>query len=269
MIKCGITGFNGNLGKTFITLNNKFNYIRFKGDIRKKKEVNNWIKKNNFDLLIHFAAIVPTSIVNKRYKKALSVNYLGTKYLVDAIIRYNKSIEWFFFASTSHVYPKKFYKISEKHKTKPSSKYGKTKLLAEKYIEKNLKNTKTKFCVGRIFSIIDNKGSEFFLRGLLKKIKENRKKIILNNLNHERDFLTTNQISKIILLLWKKKITDIINIGSGIKTNLKLIARVFAIEAKKDLVFKFNNPTCQVANISKLKKIGFKVKKLNFKRFFY
>ena len=70
-------------------------------------------------------------------------------------------------------------------------------------------------------------------------------------------------------MLWKKKITGIINIGSGIKTNLKFIARVFATVAKKNIVFKFNNPTCQVANISKLKKIGFKVKKLNFKRFFY
>ena len=176
MIKCGITGFNGNLGKTFTAINNKFKYIKFKGDISKKNDVNKWIKENNFDLLIHFAAIVPTTIVKKQYKKALKTNYTGTKYLVDAINRHNKSINWFFFASTSHVYPHKFHKINEKHKSKPSSKYGKTKLLAEQYIEKKLKKTKIKFCIGRIFSIIDNKGSEFFLRGLLEKIKKNKKK---------------------------------------------------------------------------------------------
>tara|TARA_B100001964_G_C14178640_1_gene575089 strand:+ start:209 stop:1018 length:810 start_codon:yes stop_codon:yes gene_type:complete len=269
MIKCGLTGFNGNLGKTFTTLNNKFKYINFKGDISKKNDINKWIKENNFDLLIHFAALVPTSIVNKQYRKALKTNYIGTKYLVDAILRYNKSIDWFFFASTSHVYPQKFYKINEKHKTKPSSKYGKTKLLAEKYIEKKLNKTNIKFCIGRIFSIIDNKGEQFLLNGLLSKIKKKEKIIILKNLNHYRDFLTTEQISKIILMLWKRKVTGLINIGSGIKTNLQSIAKIFAIKAKKKLIFKFNKPTYLVANVSKLKKIGFKPKKLNFVRFFY
>ena len=138
MIKCGLTGFSGNLGKTFTTLNNKFKYINFKGDISKKNDINKWIKENNFDLLIHFAALVPTSIVNKQYRKALKTNYIGTKYLVDAIIRHNKSIDWFFFASTSHLYPHQFYKINEKHKNKPTSKYGKTKILAKKNIEKKI-----------------------------------------------------------------------------------------------------------------------------------
>ena len=251
MIKCGLTGFSGNLGKTFTTLNNKFKYINFKGDISKKNDINKWIKENNFDLLIHFAALVPTSIVNKQYRKALKTNYIGTKYLVDAIIRHNKSIDWFFFAS------------------KPSSKYGKTKLLAEKYVEKKLNKTNIKFCIGRIFSIIDNKGEQFLLNGLLNKIKKKEKIIILKNLNHYRDFLTTEQISKIILMLWKRKITGMINIGSGIKTNLQSIAKIFAIKAKKKLIFKFNKPTYLVANVSKLKKIGFKPKKLNFVRFFY
>jgi UDP-glucose 4-epimerase len=104
MVKCGITGFNGNLGKTFLIYKKNFQYVKFKGDIRKKKEIEHWIKNNNFDILIHFAALVPTSIVNRNYKKALNVNFKGTKYLVDAIIKYNKKIDWFFFSSTSHVY---------------------------------------------------------------------------------------------------------------------------------------------------------------------
>ena len=47
MIKCGLTGFSGNLGKTFTTLNNKFKYINFKGDISKKNDINKWIKESN------------------------------------------------------------------------------------------------------------------------------------------------------------------------------------------------------------------------------
>ena len=97
MLKCGITGFNGNLGKTFLKYKKKFNYIKFKGDISKKKEVDDWIKNNNFQILIHFAALVPTLSVNQNYKYALKLNYMGTKYLVDAIVKYKKNIDWFFF----------------------------------------------------------------------------------------------------------------------------------------------------------------------------
>ena len=97
MLRCGITGFNGNLGKAFLKRNTKFRYIKFKGDISKKKEIYNWIKNNDFDIFIHFAAIVPTSIVNNSYQRALNVNYRGTKYLVDAIVKYKKKIDWFFF----------------------------------------------------------------------------------------------------------------------------------------------------------------------------
>ena len=63
MYRCGITGHSGILGKS-IQRNLNFNYIRFNGDITKKR-VEKWISKNKFDYLIHLAAIVPTSIVEK------------------------------------------------------------------------------------------------------------------------------------------------------------------------------------------------------------
>ena len=90
MKKCGITGFKGNLGKTFLKVNNKFRYFKFRGDVRKKKQLENWLKNNKFDVIIHFAALVPTYKVNNNYKKALDINYNGTKHLVDGIIEYQK-----------------------------------------------------------------------------------------------------------------------------------------------------------------------------------
>ena len=44
MVKCGITGFNGNLGKTFLKYNKKFQYIKFRGDISKKKRLSNGLR---------------------------------------------------------------------------------------------------------------------------------------------------------------------------------------------------------------------------------
>ena len=46
MLRCGITGYKGNLGKTFLKLNKNFRYIKFKGDIGKKKDINFWLKNN-------------------------------------------------------------------------------------------------------------------------------------------------------------------------------------------------------------------------------
>ena len=268
MINCGITGHRGNLGKKFQVVAKNFKFKKFKGDIRKVKDVEEWIEKENFDLIIHFAAIVPISVVNKKYNDAIKVNYLGTKNLVDAILKHRTNLKWFFYSSTSHVYKYSKKKIKESSKLEPISRYGKTKLMGENYIIKKLKNKKIKFCIGRIFSIIDNKNKEFFLKGLIRKIKVKDKLIKIENLNHYRDFVSTDQVSKAILLLWRKKHHGIINIASGKKTNLKDIARVFAKKNKKKIFFNNNVATSVLANIKKLKKYGWRQDNLNFVRYF-
>ena len=86
-------------------------------------------------------------------------------------------------------------KILESDKKKPISYYGKTKLLAENFIIKKLKNTKIKYCIGRIFSTSNkNQKKNYLVPDLIKKIKKTKKKITLNNLNHYRDFITMNLI---------------------------------------------------------------------------
>ena len=67
-------------------------------------------------------------------------------------------------------------KIKENFKTNPSSKYGKTKLLAENYINKKFRNFQINYCIGRIFSIFDNKSDGFFTPSLINKIKQKPKK---------------------------------------------------------------------------------------------
>ena len=102
MNKIGITGYSGSLGKILIK-SNKFNKIyRFKGDIRKKSDINHWFKNKNIDIIIHLAAIVPLKIVKRNKSKAFQVNYIGTKNIVNVALANN--VKWFFFASTSHVY---------------------------------------------------------------------------------------------------------------------------------------------------------------------
>ena len=149
-INIGITGATGSLGKVIIKNNKKINFNRFKGDIRNRKAVFDWLKRSKLNIVFHLAAIVPIKEVNRNIVKARQVNYNGTKNIVDACIE--KKIEWFFFSSTSHVYKSSRKKISEKFKKKPVSYYGQTKLWSENYISKKFKAKKIKYCIGRIFS---------------------------------------------------------------------------------------------------------------------
>ena len=91
---CAITGSSGVLGSYIVKNNPQIKFIKFKGDITKKKEITNWILKNNFDVFLHLAAIVPTEKVNRNYTLAKKVNYDGTKNIVDALLK--KKIFGFF-----------------------------------------------------------------------------------------------------------------------------------------------------------------------------
>ncbi len=256
----GITGCSGSLGKILLKTGGHKNFSCFLGDIRKKKQVNFWIQNNKFDAIIHLAAIVPIKNVNKNRKKAKEVNFLGTKNIINAIKK--TGIRWFFFSSTSHVYKSTNKKISEKSKKQPISYYGKTKLQAENYIIKHLKKTNIKYCIGRIFSTSNkDQKKNYLVPDLKKKIKKINKKITFKNLNHYRDFISMQEISKIILILCKKKYKGIINIGSGKGIHLKDIAKFICEKYNKTYDFDDNEkPTYLIADNLKLRKF-FKIKK--------
>ena len=148
-------------------------------------------------------------------------------------------------------------KIHEKSEIKPISYYGKTKLLAENYIIKKLKNSQTTYCIGRIFSTTNkSQKNNYLVPDLKKKIKKTKKKITLYNLDHYRDFISMNDISKIIFYFYKNKFKGIINIASGKAIHLKDIASFISKYYKKKIKFVDNvEKTYLVANISKLKKI--------------
>ena len=256
-LNIGVTGHSGSLGKVVKKNRSNNKYFFYKNDIRNKKKIFDWFKKNNLNVIFHLAAIVPTKIVNKNKKKAYEVNYIGTKNIVD--ISKNMKVKWFFLASTSHVYKSSKEPIKENFSTIPYSYYGKTKLLAENYVKKNLKN----YCIGRIFSTSNkSQRKNYLIPDLKKKIKKSKHFLNLKNLNHYRDFISMEDIVKIINLLLKKKFTGVVNIGSGKGIYLKDIANIILNKYNKKGIF-FDNKkiTYLIANNQKVKNIT----KLNFK----
>ena len=53
MKTCAITGHRGVLGSSFIKNNPDIKYLKFKGDLSKKKDIHNFIKQNSFDFFLH------------------------------------------------------------------------------------------------------------------------------------------------------------------------------------------------------------------------
>ena len=102
-----------------------------------------------------------------------------------------------------------------------------------------LKDTKIKFCIGRIFSFTDkNQKKPFFIPSVINKLKKNKNKnITFQNLNHYRDFISTKSIIKIILRLYKTKSTGVFNIGSGQNINLRDIVLLLGKKFNKNITF--------------------------------
>lgn len=265
-IRCGITGYRGVLGKRFIKLF-PLNFIKYKGDLLDTKKLKAWVLGNQFDLFLHFGAIVPTKKVDVNFILAKKINIKSTENIIKFLIKKKSKPKWFFFSSTSHVYKLFSYHklINEKSSIQPSTKYGKTKYLAEQKILK-YKN-KLNICIGRIFSFTDKSQKRMYVVPAIKKKLNQKKKVIyFDNINHHRDFLSTKKISKIIYNLYTNKKTGIYNIGSGCSTSLLKLVKYYALKKNKRIIISKNKPTFLIANNSKLKKLGIKFNKLSFNK---
>jgi len=95
--KIAITGHTGIIGTNFINKFKKNTFIKCNIDITHRLKVFKWIKDNEFDAFIHLAAIVPVEKVQGNKKRALEINFNGTKNIVDAINYYKKKNVWFFY----------------------------------------------------------------------------------------------------------------------------------------------------------------------------
>ena len=253
----GLTGSTGLLGSSLkkkIRSIKNFELKFYSHDITNKFQLKKWFDENNFDYFIHLAAIVPVKKVIKNIDYAKKVNVTGTKNIINEVNN-KKSLKWFFFSSTSHVYKFQNKRIYESSIIKPFSVYGKTKLDAEKYILQNI-NKKTKVCLGRIFSLEGKeKDKSYFLPGILNKIKKKKKFEI--DLKQFRDFIHVDDVSDVIIKLMTNNKRGIFNIASGIKTNFKEIIILIEKILKRKINLKhnhYNNVKSSYASIAKISK---------------
>ena len=132
-----LTGSTGNLGTSILKIANPSLFLtpsRAVLDITKPETIQKFFDKNDFDAVIHCAAMARMRECHENPDKAIEVNTIGTANLVKAVIAKEKQVKKairFVHMSTDGVYEGTEGNYSEQSPTIPFNIYGLTKLGAE------------------------------------------------------------------------------------------------------------------------------------------
>jgi len=108
-------------------------------DISDRSSVNDFFNKNEFDIIIHTAAMTSVRKCEEEKDHTWKINVEGTKNLVLATKKLEKQIK-FVFVSTACVFDGHSEMYNEKSIPNPENFYALTKLLGEQYVS-TLKNS--------------------------------------------------------------------------------------------------------------------------------
>ncbi len=145
-----LTGGSGNLGRHIISSGKLKNILAPSSqelDITNAAAVEKFFSQNDFDAVIHCAAMARVSECEKEPAKAIATNIIGTANLVAAAIKKEKGTGRkirFVQISTDGVYQSTKGNYSEEDATMPYNFYGWTKLGAESAV-----HALTNFCIIR------------------------------------------------------------------------------------------------------------------------
>ena len=274
---------NLSTGHKFL-INKKANFL--KCNIGNKKRINNYIKKNKINSVIHCAASLDVNESEINPRKYYINNFLNTKKLLEVCVQNN--LKNFIFSSTCAVYGNVSGKVRENINPKPVSVYGKTKLKCENIIK--IFSVKYNFNYGilRYFNVA---GSDMYNKiGCINKNNQLVKNISLSVANNEniapifgsnyrtkdgtciRDYIHLEDISKIHSKLLKiistNNTSHLLNCGYGIGYSvlgiidnfekfLKIkLKKIFLPRRKGDIV----NVISSTRKMEKILKIKFNIK---------
>ncbi len=266
MKNIALTGGTGVLGVRIQEYFKDTNFIIYDGDIRDEKEVKRFCRESvTCDAFFHLAALVPKQSVDSDFTEAFDINVRGTLNVLEGLRQLGSYSPWLFYASSSHVYSSSPLPMKEDGKLEPFTMYGMTKLQGEQLCQTYVREFGLKIGIGRIFSFSDTlQPNLYFIPAMIQKIKNAEINAIveISGINGERDFLTTQQISKSIEFLYKNNFTGVVNIGTGIGSQLfTVVERIAELLGRNDLsiIAKDDKPTFHVSDSSVLFNLGLKL----------
>ena len=234
-------------------VNKKANLII--SDIANIKKIGRLLKREKFDIVLHFAGLIRVDESVKNPKKYLNNNFNKSKIFINTC--YENGLRKVIFSSTASVYGNlKIPKVSEKDSVKPANPYANSKLLFEKYLLKMSKTHSMKFIILRYFNVA---GADKKLRtGLISKYSTHlikiacevavnkRKKLVINGSNYDtvdgtpiRDYIHVSDLADIHLLstkyLLNNGLSQIFNCGYGKGFSVKQVVELMNKILKRKL----------------------------------
>ncbi len=224
-------------------------------DIRDKKKLKK-LFSNRFEIIINLAG----NIDHSNNIETLKTHYNGCKNLIDLVDK--KKIELFLQIGSSLEYGKSKSAQKENLRNYPYSIYGKSKLLATKYLLKKGKEKKFSHIVLRLYQVYGpNQKFDRLIPYAIKCCLKN-KKFNCSEGKQIRDFLYVDDLTDLIVkILKKEKIkSGIYNVGSGKPIKIRKVIELInkKIKLGHPLFGKIKMRSDEVLslypNISKIKK---------------
>jgi len=208
------TGSSGTIGRYFPSL-----VIPLEIDLKADFDEFEKIQFDKMDVVIHAAAIVGPSVVEKDIKSAKEVNIEGTRKL--GLTALKKGIGKFVYISSSHVYKFGPEFLNESDEVSPVNEYAKQKYEGEQVLRDTFSEFPERLCIIRAFSILDWGMPEFSLGGAVEKLANNSSDFVLQNCDDIRDFLTPKQMAiKIYEISQFRDANGLINLCSAKPTKV-------------------------------------------------
>ena len=207
----------------------------YKCDIADVKSINEILKKNVFDIVMHFAGLTKVDESVKNPEKYMFNNYEKSKMLLNCCFENN--LKKIIFSSTAGVYGDVSSKnLKETDNLKPINPYAISKSKIEDFLVESSQTKNIYYTILRYFNVagadkknrsgLISKSSTNLIKVLCEVALKKRSKFIINGNDYKtkdgtpvRDFIHVSDISNIHVLtadsLLKQPTSDIYNCGYG------------------------------------------------------
>ncbi len=244
-------------GKRYnLSHHNKKKVKIIKLDISKSNNLDKYFK--GVDYVFHLAALAQIIPSIKYPKKYFKNNVIGTIKVLEAAKKEN--IKKFIYAASSSCYgTPKHLPTSEKDNIDLKNPYAVTKFIGEEVVMRYASMFKMPNISFRFFNVygprLNISGQYSAVIGNFLSQKKNCKPLtIVGDGKQTRDFIHVDDLANAFIKVIKsKQVNKIYNLGSGTKTSINTIAKIFN-NKKKFIPSRPNEPKNSLANISKLKK---------------
>lgn len=258
-MRIGLTGARGILGRIAVKqLMERGHEVRpFTGDVCDLSALQVWATDAHADAVLHFAAVVPTQVVQADPARAFRINVGGTANLVTALASCDRK-PWLFYASSSHVYRPQPEPLREDAPVSPINPYGLSKRMGEQVVEASAGPAGLPWCVGRIFSFYHPEQTGSFLYPMLRRRFETEdlaQPFLLHGLDDVRDLSLADDLVVSIIDLAERKAAGIVNIGSGRGMRIADFAQSLAPKSLRITPASTAAPTSLVADTARLRQI--------------